>query len=290
MPDITMSLDDTLEIDTIIEESTRASEPITEIKYEGNQTNDYNSRGIQTHTEVFEPKKSGNYTITVNGQDISIDVKSPRSIPSTVVESFEDGSNDEYQTVNGGWSTSTNYVWEGTYSGRFDQNASHKAFSSEGDGLNYYPKQGDVVEWYVYHDYVETSTTGIVIGNDGKPSNWSQGYDCNYRADGNNSNFSMNLGSREGGNSTKPVGNYLDEWLRGRFEFSSGGVLLYELYQTNNSKNREDHTLIDSVTYDASGENALSNSGFGFFANNFGNGGRRSLAYYDSIKSSQDVV
>lgn len=280
-----MSLDDTLELDAIIKEW---NDPNNIVKVSDKDS--LNLSGFQTSTRVIDPQEPGEYTITINGQDITVEVTNPINRPSTVVDVFEDGNTNEYQTVNGGWSASTNHVWEGSYSGRFDQSASHKAFSSQGDGLNYYPKQGDAVEWYVYHEYVETSTTGIVIGNNGEPDNWTQGYNCDYRADGNNSSFTMNLGSREGSYSTVSIGNYLKEWLRGRFEFSSDGVLLYELYQTNGSTNIQDHTLINSITYDASGENALSNSSFGFFANNFGNGGRRSLAYYDNVKSSKGVV
>jgi hypothetical protein len=100
----------------------------------------------------------------------------------------------------------------------------------------------------------------------------------------------MNLSSREAGITQTAIGNYLGEWLRGRFEWSSDANLVYELYQTNGSTNLSDHTLIDSVTYDATGESALSNRAFGFFANNFGSGGRRSLAYYDNVRADENVV
>lgn len=90
MADITMSLGDTLELDTIIEESSRASNPIGNIQYEDSSTSDYISTGIQTHTEVFEPKKSGTYTIPINGQKLKIKVTEPRSIPSSVLPRPDD--------------------------------------------------------------------------------------------------------------------------------------------------------------------------------------------------------
>jgi len=232
--------------------------------------------------------------ITINGQPVTEvtvdgDVVFP-SGPNTIVDTFEDGNVTEYQTSAGGWTASTNQAFEGNFSGELDQDGSIKIFSSPGDGLNHYPEQGDAVEWYVYHEFIETSTSSAVFGSNGNPNNWTQGYECNVRADGNNSNFSMNLSSREGEFSQTSIGNFLDEWLRGRFEWSSNANLVYELYQTNGSTNRNDHTLIDSVTYDASAESGLSNRSYGYFANNFGSGGRRSLSYFDNVRADKSVV
>ncbi|MFD1643450.1 hypothetical protein [Halohasta litorea] len=214
-------------------------------------------------------------------------------VPATAVETFEDANVGEYNKDSNGrgsFSTTTSRYWMGSRCVEFDNASSTKVFSREGDGLNYYPQQGDVVEWYIYADFIETCSTSVVIGTNGNPSNWVQGYECEIRADGNNSDFSMALDSREGSFSRVSIGNYLDEWLRGRFEFSSDANLVYELYQTNGSDDRGDHTLINSVTYDAAGEAALGNRAFGFFSNNFGNGGRRSRAFFDEVCVSEGVV
>jgi hypothetical protein len=83
MTDITMSLDDTLELDTIIRESSVPLNPVTDVKYEGSDSTVHNSTGLQTNTYIFEPEKSGNYTITVNGQELTIKVTDPSTIPDS---------------------------------------------------------------------------------------------------------------------------------------------------------------------------------------------------------------
>lgn len=69
--DIEMSLNDTLELDTIIEKSTRASNSLT---YDSSK---FNKSDIQTHTSVLNPTEPGTYTVTVNGQELSIKVRNP---------------------------------------------------------------------------------------------------------------------------------------------------------------------------------------------------------------------
>lgn len=49
--DIEMSLDDTLELDTIIKESTVASDSVT-VK-DGTEGSDFNSKGIETNTYIY---------------------------------------------------------------------------------------------------------------------------------------------------------------------------------------------------------------------------------------------
>ena len=68
MADITMSLDDTLELDTIIKESTEATDPIS---YD---TNKFKSDGIQKHTGILKPQNTGTYTININGQELVVEV------------------------------------------------------------------------------------------------------------------------------------------------------------------------------------------------------------------------
>lgn len=54
MADITMNLDDTLELDTIIKESSIANDPVT--VSEGMEGSDYDIYGLETHTSIFNPK------------------------------------------------------------------------------------------------------------------------------------------------------------------------------------------------------------------------------------------
>jgi hypothetical protein len=78
-----MNVDDTLELDTIIEESSRASNPVSSIKYEGSDSTVHDSKGIQTNTFIFDPQESGNYTITINGQELTVKVTNPSTIPDS---------------------------------------------------------------------------------------------------------------------------------------------------------------------------------------------------------------
>lgn len=76
MADITMSLDDTLELDTVVEESVDALDPISNID------STFNQKGIRTYTGILDPTEPGKYTINVNGQELSIKVRDPNNIPS----------------------------------------------------------------------------------------------------------------------------------------------------------------------------------------------------------------
>ena len=93
MADIIMSLDDTLELDTIIKESNIASDPIEDVKYNGSSTNEYDSDNIQTHTSIFKPRKSGTYDIFVNGQKLTIEVTDPNTIPDPYIHLTFENSN-----------------------------------------------------------------------------------------------------------------------------------------------------------------------------------------------------
>lgn len=119
-----MSVDDTLELDTIIKESTIASDPITEIRYEGSKSNEHSQNGIQTHTEIFRPKKSGTYEIDVNGQTLKIKVISNNIIPDSAIHrwKFNEGSGstatDSIGSADATLSTTSMWIngdWNGGY-------------------------------------------------------------------------------------------------------------------------------------------------------------------------------
>lgn len=84
MADIKMSVDDTLELDTIIKKDTGAVDPINvEEPSDFSEGSDFNLSGIQTKTGIFDPKKSGDYKLSVNGQILNVKVIKPSTIPSS---------------------------------------------------------------------------------------------------------------------------------------------------------------------------------------------------------------
>jgi hypothetical protein len=99
MPDITMSLNDTLEIDAIIQESNKP-ENIINIT-DGTEGTDFDLDGIQTHTGIFNRKNSGTYNININGQELTVKVTDPSNVPDKIVDDFEDQDMSEYTTVSG---------------------------------------------------------------------------------------------------------------------------------------------------------------------------------------------
>lgn len=80
--DITMSLDSTLELDTIIQESNIASNPVTVT--DGTEGSDFESDGIETNTYVFDPINSGTYNIDINGQTLTVEVLKTYDVPDAV--------------------------------------------------------------------------------------------------------------------------------------------------------------------------------------------------------------
>lgn len=138
--DIKMNLDETLELDAIIQNWNAESDDtinVTDGTY-------YNLSGFQTHTGVFDPQKSGDYTINVNGQELSIKVIGS----SVVIDDFEDGDVTEWtHTNNGGINIESNTVYEGAYSadgGDGSRSYLDKYTISRGEKLEFY--------WYPAND------------------------------------------------------------------------------------------------------------------------------------------
>lgn len=66
MADITMSVDDTLELDAVIKEQ---NDPDNIVE----QNNDkFEISGLTTHTKILNPLESGTYDISVNGQKLTV--------------------------------------------------------------------------------------------------------------------------------------------------------------------------------------------------------------------------
>lgn len=97
MADIKMNLEETLELDTIIEKSTRATDPIS-VEEPSNFTEgtDFDLDGIQKHSGIFNPTKSGNYKLNINGQILTVEVIDTSIKPEKLIAEykFEDASDN----------------------------------------------------------------------------------------------------------------------------------------------------------------------------------------------------
>lgn len=132
-----MSLNDTLELDSIIQEW---NPPKELININGGA---YNKKGIQTNTVIFDPEEPGTFEITVNNQVLKINVTDPSTIPDSVLTEdlvawyrFEDGdardyaSNNEFPNVT--WADPTAY--DGSVNATYNTTTSVKDFESDSSG------------------------------------------------------------------------------------------------------------------------------------------------------------
>lgn len=163
MPDITMSLDDTLELDTIIKK-TGVSESLKVTN--GTEGSDFDTDGIQTQTDIFNPTNPGTYNIIANGQKISVKVTNPNSIPSSVLTEdlvawyrFENGDARDYTAIlNNNFADSTAY--DGNINGTTVQPVGGITdFEyNEDSGLSSFNGSNDYISLPKF-DYVNTGTS-----------------------------------------------------------------------------------------------------------------------------------
>jgi hypothetical protein len=137
MPDITMNVDDTLELDAIIQKWDAKSNNTINVT----EGSDYKLSGFQTHTGVFDPQSSGDYTIKVNGQELSIKVNESNAIPDSEIDRFEDGDLSEYVSSSG-WSVQQTTVLEGSFTAKGTTTNTNGYTISSTSGLPRYPAQG----------------------------------------------------------------------------------------------------------------------------------------------------
>lgn len=141
MADITMRLDDTLELDTIIKEDSSAVNPIgTVTKISDNSTYNNVFDGFQTKTAVFNPPESGEFKIPVNGQELIVKVRDPAP-PNRGVSyyEFEQDLTDSWSNLNGTINNNINYSQTskyGNYSIESQGNYSNPSKATLGDFLN----------------------------------------------------------------------------------------------------------------------------------------------------------
>lgn len=185
--DIKMSLYDTLELDTIIKESSIASNPIGTIKYDSvDDSSKYNLEGIETHTSVFDPNDSGIFTVPINGQELKIKVTDPSNISSSTVDTFEEILyEDQGQSLTDKYSGDLSYysrqqtkVHSGNYALK---NTNDGGMIAETSDLNH-PQSGETWECWINHDGGRGLSYGffIELNNDGTIKNgYSHGYNTN---------------------------------------------------------------------------------------------------------------
>lgn len=117
--DLSMSVDDTVEIDTIIKESSIASDIIDVNKpTDFSEGKEFNLKGFQTHTGVFDPVVSGDYELNINGQVLSIKVTKPGISGLVHRIKFDEGTgtvatdsagNKDVTLPNDNWTSNSNF-------------------------------------------------------------------------------------------------------------------------------------------------------------------------------------
>lgn len=202
------------------------------------------------------------------------------SSPYTIVDVFEDGDVSEYNQAGNGagnFSISTANPYSGTYSGKMNSNASTKAISDQGSGLNYYPQPGDTVEARCYVSQLEGADSLMVIGADSvSDGSWSKGIGIGFReSSGNGGDYKVKLYDRSSGGTTTGVSSPLNEHLLVTLHWGTDDTFTSTI--TDESGNEIYQGSLTTTGYDAS------NYGFGFFGNDFA-GNRRGQTYWDMVR------
>lgn len=136
--DIEMSLDDTLELDTVIKEDASATNPINKVEHTDDNST-HSVTGIQTKTSIFDPPKSGPYKININGQILSIYVTDPSIVDEELVNDFESQDGISPTTE---WGTETNVRNDSTKIDNWNTNnpivgTASRHLAGDGGGTDY---------------------------------------------------------------------------------------------------------------------------------------------------------
>lgn len=189
--DLTMNLDDTLELDAVIQEWGSVGN-VANVK----TTKDYNIEGLQTNTVIFDPEESGTHKIEINGQILKINVRDTSNFD--IIDSFEEGSNNV-------WHDGSNWLCEDTLSPRDSAFGSYTLRANSGGTLTVsksssnlpysnLPEFGDIFRCDMWYDRsssngkvapfanfdldVRVNNGDIVLGgnrtslSDGNPTGW----------------------------------------------------------------------------------------------------------------------
>lgn len=237
MADITMSLDDTLELDAIIEKWSNPDSIITD------SDSKFNMSGFYTGTGVLDPKESGTHKIVVNGQELTVKVTDPNTIPNTLVDDFEDGNISEYQNYNVTSATAqTSTVFDGNYSLKVSAQNNVDSGITSTSGLNY-PQSGDKVDVWTRFGNADVSVVGYAAQSNKSSPN---GYYLSLNIRDGNMSFGID---GRGTEISKSVSLSRSIWYRIRFIWRTNGNLDYELYDQpakNNPTPKETISITNS--------------------------------------------
>jgi hypothetical protein len=259
--DIEMTTDDTLELDTIIEQIDN-NNSITKV----DEGNDYNINVIETQTEIFDPTSSGEYKVNINGQILSINVKDASAVSNKVIDHFEEILyqdqnrilNDVYSgDLSSGFTRNQNIIQEGSYSLKVgDTSGNNSGAITDTDNLNQL-NQEESVECYSRGESTGGVTRGPLAGflfavqSESGFSNISF-YVVNVRYRYNSlgikrfdSGSSQSLYNENNGDTPLPS----QKWHKCRLDWESNGDIRFRVYDSNDS-NIFDKTVNDTTYTD----------------------------------------
>lgn len=159
---ITISIDETLELDYSVERISSEAIDITKPSENDPTSIDY----ISTETGIFNPQRSGTYQLDVNGQTIEIDViRIPSSALNQRLEAwyrFEDGDARDYTaTLEAKFADSTAY--DGTVNGAtYKSNAGVTDFANNANSGAFDFSSGDTISAESY-DFDMSSSWSVSI-------------------------------------------------------------------------------------------------------------------------------
>lgn len=224
-----MSLNDTLELDTIIEESSRASDLVTIT--DGTEGQDFNSNGIRTDTYIFDPINSGTYNIDINGQTLTVEVT---DTSNGLIEDFnktryEDKGKTLSEYYNGDlskFSRQTNKKQEGSHAVKLSHNNDPFVIYNT-DSLNNYPRPGDTFKcWFLTSNTSEKIS--ILFGLQDNNNTYEVMYD---------GALYIRIRDTDGGSSTNVSANISPNiWYYFKVSWGENGKIDAKIYDSSDSQ------------------------------------------------------
>lgn len=156
----------------------------------------------------------------------------------TTVDDFEDGDLSEWTNIGetgGGISAdftiTSGSVFEGSFAAQSDPNqaaTNHATVSQPGDGLDYYPQEGDLVEGYIYCDDSDAAANLQVMGVPADGSNelgWQTAYAVRYRPRSDDIALVERVNGSTQANDTVPLSPVpTDVWVRVAWTLGSSTI------------------------------------------------------------------
>lgn len=245
--DLTMNLNDTLELDAIIQEWNSIND-IANVK----TTKNHSIKGIQTNTVIFDPEDSGTHKIDINGQILKINVQDKSGVQ--IIDNFENGNLSKYSGSTGSFSVNNSGSYKGTHHLQINGTYNKHIYSYPGDGLSYYPKRGDKFELYYYADGFGSGSPPFESIPSFGVSDSSNYYRCFIN--GNNGRFDINrISSGNSENSDFQSVSYPSRvWLRIEIDFgyTSSDIVSAKLERTDTNTVLANVSITDTE-YDSGG-------------------------------------